>query len=486
MKRSWVEKERTWATKDLTIFADPIHRYIPVTIASEDEYGEEDIIDTSWFQRLRYIGQLQMVKWVFPAAEHSRFLHCLGAMHIASKFVTKLYPSLKNSCSDCPSLPLVEETLRLAALLHDIGHGPFGHFFDHVFLEKLKGKLNHELIGQQIILKSLSKYLKNIKRSPSDKFKTGESIEPKNIGYLIKKGAAGDEVNSWVRALKPLMTGIFSVDNLDYVLRDSYFTGIAVFPVDIERLIFYCSFRKTENGPKLCIHRHGLNALDVFLFSKASLYKYVYYHRTVKALEIHLRNVLRTTVESYVKEMLKRNPDDLERTTKLLEIYPNLTDTAIIEYANSKLCSDDFARDWIPILNRQPKWKEIYSKIVAYPDLKPGIRLLEKKQFKTELDEFLKKESCHFNNYEIDISYYDPRPEHITESADELILVIEEESKAPTAKPLLALLEQFPLRVVIYRVFVPEDTEEDIKKQIKNAAEEILAPKLKGKEETAL
>ena len=119
----------------LALFADPIHEYIPFTVPMERTPGacevtEKDLIDAPWVQRLRYINQLQSARWVFPGAEHSRFQHSLGAMHVAGRFARQLYPSLCALEPSCPSLPYVEEVLRMAALLHDVGHGPFGHFFD--------------------------------------------------------------------------------------------------------------------------------------------------------------------------------------------------------------------------------------------------------------------------------------------------------------------------------------------------------------------
>ena len=116
---------------------DPIHGYIPFTSPAglpEGEVAERQLIDHPWLQRLRQIHQLQTAWWVFPTAEHTRFQHVLGAMHLASRAVAELYDSLREVCPDVPSRGYVESLMRLAALLHDVGHGPFGHFFDEHFL----------------------------------------------------------------------------------------------------------------------------------------------------------------------------------------------------------------------------------------------------------------------------------------------------------------------------------------------------------------
>src|SRR5262249_11956546 len=114
---------------------DPIHGYIPfVSIVEPGETSERTMLDHPWLQRLRQIHQLQTAWWVYPSAEHTRFQHVVGTMHMASRAVEALYPSLVSVCAEAPSRGYVECTMRMAALLHDVGHGPFGHFFDAHFL----------------------------------------------------------------------------------------------------------------------------------------------------------------------------------------------------------------------------------------------------------------------------------------------------------------------------------------------------------------
>ena len=139
------------------LIADPIHQYAWFTVpdpACPGEKTERDLLDTPWLQRLRRIHQLQSARWVYPAAEHTRFQHSLGTMHMAGEFCRHLYPSLKSVCPDVPSASLVEETGRLAGLLHDVGHVPFGHFFDDHYLDSYG--LTHEDLGQKIITKKLA------------------------------------------------------------------------------------------------------------------------------------------------------------------------------------------------------------------------------------------------------------------------------------------------------------------------------------------
>ena len=309
----------------VNLISDPIHGYVELTKRldraesaaaglPDEEVAEEDLLDTAWLQRMRRISQLQSARWVFPTAEHSRFTHGLGVMHEAGLWTRSLYPSLRRTLlaagESVPSEGLAVETLRMAGLLHDVGHGPFAHFFDdHVLAafdapadpRRAAGKrLTHEDLSQLIIEDELGPLIRGLRRAPGadperDAFGDGEWVDPAWVSYLIAKPALADpSMPLWVRWLQPLLSGVFTVDNLDYVRRDAYLTGVAVGPVDVERLRRYAFI--SERG--LTLYEPGLAALEMFLTARRFMYQQVYFHRTVRAIDLDLAEVFGISVRA--------------------------------------------------------------------------------------------------------------------------------------------------------------------------------------------
>ncbi len=309
----------------VNLISDPIHGYVELTKRlargesaaaglPDEDAAEEDLLDTAWLQRMRRISQLQSARWVFPTAEHSRFTHGLGVMHEAGRWARSLYPSLRGAVAaaggSVPSEGLAVETLRMAGLLHDVGHGPFAHFFDDRVLaafasppdpRRAEGKrLTHEDLSQQIIEGELGPLLRALRRAPGadperDAFADDEWLDPAWIAYLIAKPALVDaSMPLWLRWLQPLLSGVFTVDNLDYVRRDAYLTGVAVGPVDVERLRRYAFI--SERG--LTLYEPGLAALEMFLTARRFMYQQVYFHRTVRAIDLDLAEVFGVSVRA--------------------------------------------------------------------------------------------------------------------------------------------------------------------------------------------
>ena len=374
----------------VNLISDPIHGYVELTkrlapdesaatgLPAEDA-AEEDLLDTAWLQRLRRISQLQSARWVFPTAEHSRFTHGLGVMHEAGLWARALYPSLRTALADAhepiPSEGLVVETLRMAGLLHDVGHGPFAHFFDdHVLADfeapadprRPDGKrLTHEDLSGRIIEDELGPLLRALRRAPGavaerDGFADGESIDPRWVAFLISKPALVDDaMPRWVRWLQPLLSGVFTVDNLDFVRRDAYLTGVSIGPVDVERLRRYAFV--SDRG--LTLYGSGIAALEMFLTARRFIYQQVYFHRTVRAIDLDLRDVFGPSVRAIFGD---GSPADH------LSAYADLDEYALLHqaarWARGESLADRpvpgdgtvtaaIADAWRAILLRRPTWR---------------------------------------------------------------------------------------------------------------------------------
>ncbi|HYW79056.1 MAG TPA: HD domain-containing protein [Thermoguttaceae bacterium] len=307
-----------------SISLDAVHGYIPFTSSAgcaahgalegqreSGEVSEQQLIDHPWLQRLRQIHQLQTAWWVFPTAEHTRFQHVLGAMHLASQAVEALFDSLKDCCPDVPSRGYVESLMRLAGLLHDVGHGPFGHFFDAHFL--VDYGLNHETLGAHIIRQELGDMIRRVRRSPDHRLRDDETLDPDHIGLLITRPKdRDDEVPQWLRLLRSLFSGLYTVDNMDFVLRDAFMSGYSARSFDLQRLLHYSTF--TAEG--LTIHERGLSALVRFISARAELFRAIYFHRTVRAIDLTLQELFADSKEFF----FHGNPiEHLDRYQRLTE-----------------------------------------------------------------------------------------------------------------------------------------------------------------------
>jgi len=428
----------------IALLGDPVHGYISFTTPrGAGEKTEKDLIDTAWMQRLRQIYQLQSARWVYPSAEHSRFQHSLGAMHLAGRFARHLYPSLKAAAADCPSEQYIEELLRIAALLHDVGHGPFGHFFDDNYLDQFG--LTHEKLGQHIIKAELGDAIRAIRRSPSGEFSKGERLNPDQIAFLIGKGAVTQQGKQprWLQFLQPLLSGIYTVDNLDYVLRDAYLCGVAVGAVDIDRLMYYTFF--TDKG--LTLHKSGLSALNMFLNARLYMYTNVYYHRTTRAIDEHLKELFKDTMAA----LFPYNP------VENLPEYLELTDWSLLEAVRRWGTKENGAtaklgQEWAAILSREVKWKMAYDVTLSMRAFEKGKTIIDAaelvKRIRKNLPQRLKD-----LQFRVDMASQDPRPINPLMMGERQIHVFDPLTRRVEKEPLKDFFDYIPARVVQCRVF---------------------------------
>lgn len=440
----------------VNLIADPVHRYIPITYPLADskhrgETTERDLIDSPWVQRMRRVHQLQNAMWVYPGAEHSRFTHSLGVMHCAGLFGKTLYSSLANSLAAegeyCPSLPCVEETLRVAGLTHDLGHGPLCHFFDDQYLRFFG--ITHEDISHKIIVEELGDVICRLRRSPSGMLEPNEVIEPRNIAFLIKKPATKDEETDtpqWVRWLQPLFCGIFTVDNIDYTLRDAYFCGISPRLIDMERLLFYTFF--TKGG--MAFHSSGMSALEMFLRSRWYLYNNVYYHRTVRGIDLQLSEIFTDTI----RHILNGDPRD-----SMLD-YLALDDHSLASIVKGWRQSDnsDKARlsiAWSGIYERKIQLKRVFERdIKPTEDISPssGIEPTTEASYIVSLRQKLPMELKEIP-FKIDMTSHDTRPVNPVVFKDQRLRVYDpalHETKEVSVDVLFPYMPEFAAKLRIY------------------------------------
>jgi len=257
------------------VLKDPVHSYIHI------HYEVIwNCLDSKEFQRLRRIRQLGGDFQVYPTAEHSRFSHSLGVYEIVRRMVTEV----KTLCAELTEYEKV--CVMLAGLLHDVGHGPFSHAFEHVTNH------SHEEYTAKIILGDTE--LNSILRAVSKKM-------PEDIVSIIQHTHENDILNQ-------IVSGQLDADRMDYLLRDSYFTATSYGQFDLERILRTMRVRKTSEGRKVIVVKHtGIHSVEDYIMARYQMYWQVYYHpvaRSYEAVFIQLFNRL--------KDIFKDNKDYFE------------------------------------------------------------------------------------------------------------------------------------------------------------------------------
>ncbi|HHV99136.1 MAG TPA: HD domain-containing protein [Clostridiaceae bacterium] len=242
---------------------------------------EKEIIDWPEFQRLRYIKQLALTNYVYPGAVHTRFEHSLGVMEMSSRMFDRLcskpgaYEIIDKSLSKIDlNVDKAKEILRLASLMHDMGHLPFSHGGEAIIPQGKK----HEDISISII-----EYL----RPKLDKLYF-EGVT-KFVVQLIQKEVSIPEL----KLLKDIISGSIDADRMDYLLRDSHHCGVDYGYFDHKRLIESLTVIEGINGGlDLAIEHGGIHALEALILARYYMFTQVYYHRTRRIYDYYLKRYM--------------------------------------------------------------------------------------------------------------------------------------------------------------------------------------------------
>lgn len=321
----------------LKILNDPIYGFI--TIPNELIF---DLIEHRYFQRLRRISQMGLSYLVYPGAHHTRFHHALGCMHLMQNAVRVLrFKGVHISSEE-------EDALYIAILLHDIGHGPFSHAMEH----SIVNEVNHESISLMFMEKINAEFNGSL-----------------TLAIQIFKGEYHRNF------LHQLISGQLDMDRLDYLKRDSFYTGVAEGNINSERLITMLNVVKDE----LVVEEKGIYSVEKFLLARRLMYWQVYLHKTSLVAESLLIRVLKRAKELVERGeklhaskpllfFLENKIDSDNFTDEVLETFSKLDDydvvSAMKEWATSEdfvlrnLCKMIIERDLLRIKIKKKKFNE--------------------------------------------------------------------------------------------------------------------------------
>ena len=332
----------------ITQIRDPVHGYI---YANELECK---IIDSPVFQRLRKIRQLGTAHLTYPGALHTRFEHCIGSMYLA-----------KRAANHLKSQEIINEDmsneLSIAALLHDIGHGPFSHLFEEVLHEK---GMTHENITDRIIRETeiadiLSRFGVNVKK--------------------FSNLCVGTSKNH-PRFMNDIIAGFLSVDSMDYLLRDSYFSGVEYGKVDVHRIIDAYEIA----GKKLAINKDSVYALESLMLARYEMFRAVYFHKSVRASAVMIIRAMNLSNE----ELHFTNLDNLDD-------FLQLTDERIlynISNINSNSENSRLAKKLVIDYTNRKMLKLVFEKIVLGKD-EFSTKIFAQRKFRENLAEVIAEKS---------------------------------------------------------------------------------------------
>jgi uncharacterized protein len=254
---------------------DPVHGFIRADAL------ETALINSRPVQRLRFIHQLGFTFLVFPGAEHSRFSHVVGAMHLAGRLYDALCSKADGLLPGGPRSP-ERRMVRAAALLHDVGHAPFSHSAEELF----EGGIDHEEMTRRLLATPEIEAIFD---------RHGDGIGPEDVACLLRKEGGPTE-----RLLSQVISGELDVDKMDYLLRDSLYCGVRYGTYDLERLLdTVMPLADPSPGSSgewgIGVEEGGVHALEALVMARYYMFTQVYFNVTGKALELHLNQWMKET-----------------------------------------------------------------------------------------------------------------------------------------------------------------------------------------------
>lgn len=402
------------------IFNDPVHGFITVPKGIILK-----LIDHPYVQRLRRIRQLGLGYLVFPAAEHSRFSHAIGALELGQRVLNNLKEK-DTTISDKE----LESTL-IALLLHDVGHGPLSHTLEHSLIKNF----NHEMMSLSI--------MKELNEQFNGALNTAIAIFTNQYPKQF---------------LHQLVSSQLDLDRLDYLRRDSFFTGVSEGTVGINRIL---KTMRVFNG-NIVIEKKGIYAVENYIIARRLMYMQVYLHKTVLSADVLLRNIFKRVTELIelnkdpefaspnLEYFLKEQPSARKKIDrKTIELYSSLDDYDIYQnikhwkHSKDSILSDLCSR----FLNRS-----LFR--TTFLDKSPTKKLLNELRQKTQ--KHLLKSGLDVTEDELE--YYYKFAQDKTEAyryKNESIWILENEnaiefSKAADTKNIIALTEPVVRNYVVH------------------------------------
>jgi HD superfamily phosphohydrolase len=469
------------------IFHDTVHG--DIYISSSYCYK---IIDSILFQRLRRIEQTSM-RSLYPCARHDRFIHSLGVFHLGNILIKNIETNSKkedekywNTIS--PFWERLKKSFEIACLLHDVGHSPFSHTFEHLFdsnkelklTQLLKNTINDETFSQDLDLAADSNPHEKMSAYLAFKSYTQEIEELGGNAIYIVRMILGiiyrnpkSEEEKIVNCLIPLLHGVIDVDRIDYSCRDQWASGFSSVKLNVNRILTSGVIVNIKNKPKFCFLKNALSQLQSLIDIKNYQKTWIFSHHKIQYDQLLLKKAVERFAENIASE--QQNADKTLSEIFCVDIFENeefsihghclylLSDDDLIHLMKQTLSKNPYAKEW---LSRKHIEKPIWKTLTEYTQLFPNYNLHSKEKIIDKIGSINKK-------YGIQLKY------DVVEVKIELDTILENEVYLYVNNTVIDLCslklrenQKGTNNIVMYYIFL-ENNELDYKKEIINVLKDI-------------